>query len=167
MNRRYLSDKVIEAVRRLRAARGDPFVGADLIVGFPGETEGDFQRTYAMVQQLQFAGLHVFPFSARPGTTAALMRPVVPERVRHDRATRLAALSRRLSASYAERWVGKDVEVVLENKAGVSAYGVTGNYLKVFIDGVPLVSGTIGRVVRAKVTNAGRQCRGRFLGFVD
>ena len=69
MSRRYLSGRVIDSVRLLREARDDPFIAADFMVGFPGETEEDFERTREMVQRLDFAALHVFPFSPGPALT--------------------------------------------------------------------------------------------------
>ena len=90
MRRRYRSAGVIDGVGRLRAARRDPFIAADILVGFPGETREDFEQTRGMVERLQFAALHVFPFSSRPGTAAASMTPVVPERIRRERARELS-----------------------------------------------------------------------------
>jgi threonylcarbamoyladenosine tRNA methylthiotransferase MtaB len=167
MRRRYVSGRVIDSVRLLREARDDPFVAADFMVGFPGETEEDFQRTRELVQRLEFAALHVFPFSPRPGTDAASMKQVVPERVRRERAGDLTALAGKLSASYARRWVGREVDVLLEGRPGARAHGVTGNYLKVFVDGAPRDSATPGRVARAEIIDAGRTCSARFLGFID
>jgi threonylcarbamoyladenosine tRNA methylthiotransferase MtaB len=167
MGRRYLSDRVSDGVQRLREARGDPFIAGDFIVGFPGETQEDFQRTRGMVQRLEFAALHVFPFSSRPGTAAASMKPVVPERIRRERARELSALAEELSASYARRWVGREVEVLLEGKTGARPHGVTGNYLKVTVNRVPRDASIPGKVVRAKISGAGRTCSARFLGIAD
>ncbi|MGO9310940.1 MAG: MiaB/RimO family radical SAM methylthiotransferase, partial [Spirochaetia bacterium] len=167
MGRRYLSHRVIESVRRLREARGDPFIAADFIVGFPGETEEDFQETREMISRLDFAALHVFPFSPRPGTAAASMKPVVPERVRRARARALTALSREHSAAYARRWLGRGVDVLLEAKTGARAFGVSGNYLKVFVEGAPRELMEPGRVVRAVITKVDLNCTARFVDFVD
>jgi threonylcarbamoyladenosine tRNA methylthiotransferase MtaB len=167
MGRRYLAERVIDGVRRLREARDDPFIAADLIVGFPGETEEDFQQTRELVRRLEFAALHVFPFSPRPGTAAASMKPVVPERLRRERAGDLAALAGEHSASYARRWVGREVDVLLEGKTAARAHGVAANYLKVFINGMPPESATPGRIVRAQITGADRPCAGQFLRFID
>jgi len=167
MRRRYLSAKVFDGVRLLREARDDPFVAADILVGFPGETVDDFARTREIVQRLEFAALHVFPFSPRPGTAAASMKPVIPERIRRERVRDLTVIAEELSASYARRWTGREVEVVLEGRAGTRAHGVSGNYLKVVVEGAPREAAVPGRVVRAEITRAGRSCSARFLGFAD
>ena len=165
MGRRYRSAGVIDGIGRLRAARGEPFIAADILVGFPGETEDDFRQTRAMVESLQFAALHVFPFSSRPGTAAESMKPVVPERVRRERAHLLSALAEQSGASYARRWVGREVEVLLEGRETSGPHGVSANYLKVSIAGVPANAAIPGTMVRAEVTAAGRICSARFIGL--
>ncbi len=149
----------------LREAREDPFIAADILAGFPGETEEDFAATRELIVGCGLAALHVFPFSPRPGTAAVGLRPVVPERVRRERARDLAALSLELSTLYAGRWVGKEVDVLLERKSGTHPHGVSGNYLKVTVNGAPVEAGP-GRMVRAEVTVGSPTCAGRFLGFV-
>jgi threonylcarbamoyladenosine tRNA methylthiotransferase MtaB len=167
MRRRYAAGRVLDGVRRLREARDDPFIAADVIVGFPGETEAEFGKTREMVKSLEFVALHVFPFSPRPGTPAASMKPVVPERIRRERVTELSTTAGNLSDSYAHRWVGREVEVLLEGRPGARAHGVSGNYLKVIVNGVPENAAWPGRMVRAVISSAGRTCIARFNGFVD
>jgi threonylcarbamoyladenosine tRNA methylthiotransferase MtaB len=120
-----------------------------------------------MVKSLEFAALHVFPFSPRPGTAAASMKPVVPERIRRERVRELSALAESLSVSYASRWVGREVDVLLEGTPGARAHGVTGNYLKVVVNGAPEDAAKPGRMVRAAISSPGRTCTARFAGFVD
>ena len=165
MRRRYRAEKVRDGVRLLRAAREDPFIAADILVGFPGESVEDFSATRDMILECDLAALHVFPFSPRPGTAAASMKPVVPERTRRERVRNLTALSQELSSSYARRWVGREVDVLLEGQSGTRTHGVSGNYLKVAVNGAP-VQAEPGRMVRAEIT-AGKACAGRFLSFVD
>jgi threonylcarbamoyladenosine tRNA methylthiotransferase MtaB len=165
MHRRYRSAGVIDGVERLRAARDEPFIAADILVGFPGETEEDFQQTRAIVERLQFAALHVFPFSSRPGTAAASMTPVVPERIRRERAHQLSALADESGTSYAQRCVGKEVEVLLEGTERSRPHGVSANYLKVSVIGVPGEAAVPGTVVRAEITSAGPTCSAQFIGL--
>jgi threonylcarbamoyladenosine tRNA methylthiotransferase MtaB len=165
MGRRYNAGGVFDGIRRLRDARDDPFVAADMLVGFPGETSEDFRQTSDMVRRLEFAALHVFPFSPRPGTIAAAMQPVIPERIRRERARELAALAQLSGAAYARRWVGREVEVLLEGRGGARPVGVSANYLKVAVSGVPRDAAAPGNVVRAGITAAGRTCSARFIGF--
>ena len=89
MRRRYGPQRVREAVRILRAARGEPFLAADVLVGFPGESGEDFTQTVRLIEELELAQLHVFPFSPRPGTAAFGLGSRVPERVRDGRAAAL------------------------------------------------------------------------------
>jgi len=165
MRRRYLSERVVDGVRRLRDARHDPFIAADILVGFPGESPLDHSRTLEMIRELQFAALHVFPFSPRPGTAAASMTPAIPERVRRERAREVAALSAQLAGAYARRWVGREVAVLLEGRAGRRGRGVSENYLKVDVRGIPEGEAEPGRIARARIMEAGAVMGARFVDF--
>jgi threonylcarbamoyladenosine tRNA methylthiotransferase MtaB len=164
MRRRYRAEQVRQAVRLLRAARAEPFLAADLIAGFPGETEEDFRASFELAESLGFAKLHVFPFSPRPGTDAYRMGQRVPERERDRRVQALIALSDRLAAAYRSAWVGREVEVVVEEQlGGGSAWrGFSGNYLPCAVRGVP--EGPAGRLVRARIENNGDPCGAVCLG---
>jgi threonylcarbamoyladenosine tRNA methylthiotransferase MtaB len=137
MLRRYTASEAERAVSRLRKAKTDPFLAADILVGFPGEADEDFMTTRRLVEKLDFSSLHVFRFSPRPGTAAAVMREGVPQSIASARAAELGALSRRLARRYRERWAGRDVEVLLER--GPRRFGIPGvssNYLKVEVTGL-------------------------------
>ena len=165
MRRRYRSERVVRAVQLLRRAKADPFLAADIIVGFPGEGEPDFQATVELIETLGLSKLHVFPFSPRPGTAAEHPRDPVPERIRDERVHRLLALSEKLHERYIERWVGRPVEVVLEKDGFAEAggwRGLSANYLKVLVAGVPAEAGRAGNQVQAVIEQAGNPCRGRF-----
>ena len=166
MKRRYRAEKVREGVALLRAAKASPFLAADILVGFPGETEEDHAATRQLIEDLKFSALHVFPFSPRPGTAAASFKPRVPERVRDMRARELRDRSRQLSDRYARSWVGADVEVLLEKREGLAAEGTSENYLKVVVRGLP--AGEVrGRIARARISDAGQKCTGEFACFLD
>jgi threonylcarbamoyladenosine tRNA methylthiotransferase MtaB len=164
MRRRYRAEQVRRAVGLLRAARPEPFLAADLIAGFPGETEGDFRATCELAESLGFAKLHVFPFSPRPGTAAFRMGEKVPERERDRRVQELLALSERLAAAYRAAWVGREVEVVLEERhgAGSAWRGFSANYLPCAVRGVP--EGSAGLLVRARIEGRGDPCEAAYLG---
>lgn len=159
MGRRYRSEAVRRVVALLRRIKDDPFVAADILVGFPGETVDDFAATRHLVDDLAFSQLHVFPFSPRPGTRAADMRLRVPERVSRQRADDLRADSRRLAEAYRARWNAREVDALLERGGGGRWLGVCGNYLKTWIAGVPSSAGT-GSLVRAVLGAT----EGRYLG---
>lgn len=106
-------------------------LGADVMVGFPGETEAEFQETYALLQALPLAYLHVFTFSPRPGTPAAAMPEQVPGQVKKERNHILRALSERKRAAFAASQQGARVEVVCEGAEGGAVYGLSDNYLRI------------------------------------
>ena len=164
MKRPYRADGVAAAIARVRAAKNDPFLAADIIVGFPGETVDDFAATSRIVTSMEFAALHVFPFSPRPGTVAATMRPIVPEHVRFQRTKELMDLSRRSSAAYTRSWVGRDVEVLVEGRKAQHFKGVTGNYLKLDVKGSPTHCDITGRLINALIT---AEDTARFLSFAE
>jgi len=114
MRRRYDSEQVLNAAKLLRAAKDDPFLACDIIAGFPGETEEDFERTFDLCKEIGFAWIHAFPFSARPGTEAAEMKPRVPERTASERVERLISLAHAGRNAYLERWCGREVDAVVE-----------------------------------------------------
>ena len=170
MRRRYRAEQVRQAVVLLRDARPEPFLAADLIAGFPSETEEDFRDSFELAESLGFAKLHVFPFSPRPGTAAGRMGGRVPERVRDERVRALTGLSDRLARAYRGSMVGREVEVVLEERrAGDSVWrGFSGNYLPCAVGGVPEGPGpsgsSPGRLVRARIESDGDPCGAVFLG---
>jgi threonylcarbamoyladenosine tRNA methylthiotransferase MtaB len=155
-------------VELFREAKQDPFVAADIIVGFPGETDQDFLASFRLVETLKLSKLHVFPFSPRPGTPAEYMTDHVPERIRDERVGKLLSLSDSLHELYAGRWVGKRVEVVLERERSQtdsgSWQGLSENYLKVLVEGVPDQLGAPGILAEALIEQAGNPCHGRFTG---
>jgi len=139
MRRPYSAETVYRAAELLRSVKDDPFLACDIITGFPGETDEDFAQTFRMCEDIGFAGIHAFPFSARPDTEAWSMRPKVPERVAGERVNALTDLARRNFAAYASRWIGKPVEAIVEESSNSDESAVlTANYLsiKVFTRGL-------------------------------
>lgn len=114
----------------------DVSITTDVIVGFPGETDDEFEVSAAFVEQMEFSGLHVFRYSRRSGTPAARMRGQVSETVKKTRATRLLALSERMETNFAQRFVGTTLDVLWENIWGATQdgyvnVGYTDNYIRV------------------------------------
>jgi threonylcarbamoyladenosine tRNA methylthiotransferase MtaB len=107
-------------------------LGADLITGFPGETEKDHRLTRALVEELPFTYLHVFPFSPRDGTAAAELEDRVPQRVAGERSRELREIALEKGRSYREGRVGGSAWVVLEGDGG---WALTEDYLRVWVDG--------------------------------
>jgi threonylcarbamoyladenosine tRNA methylthiotransferase MtaB len=131
MGRGYTAASVEAVCAELRRIKDDPFLACDIIAGFPGETAADFEETYSLCRRVGFAWIHAFPFSPRPGTKAALMRPRVPEREAGARAALLNRLAVEGKAAYERRWTGRTVEgVALTSNEAAAVDVLTENYLK-------------------------------------
>ncbi|WP_300287075.1 tRNA (N(6)-L-threonylcarbamoyladenosine(37)-C(2))-methylthiotransferase MtaB [uncultured Alistipes sp.] len=132
MRRRYNTARFAERIAAVRRAMPDVFLGIDVIVGFPGETEEDFACTYDFLERIAPAFLHVFPYSVRPGTPAAELPGRVPPETAERRAARLGELSGRLHADFCARHAGRVETVLWESTLrGGYMFGYTGNYIKV------------------------------------
>ncbi len=129
MGRRYTKDEYRACVGSLRAAMPGCAVTTDIITGFPGETEAEFEETLAFVREIAFSRIHVFPYSRRRGTRAYDMPDQVPSEVKKERAARLIALGRVLEAEYAKSLVGSAQDVLFEERKGAYLYGHTGTYV--------------------------------------
>ena len=114
MNRHYTKDSYLELVSKIKAAVPEIKLTTDIIVGFPGETEEDFNDTLDVVEKVHYAGAFTFVYSKRTGTPAATMEEQVPEEVSKDRFNRLLALVNKQSAETLKACVGKSVEVLFE-----------------------------------------------------
>ena len=127
-------------------------IGLDVITGFPGETEREFDEGYERLEQLPFAYLHVFSFSPRPGTRAAAAGPVPAVQAVKERSARLRRLSAARKLAFARSFVGKRLEVMVEKRRerqGGRLIGLTDNYLRVYMEGP---DGLMGRLVKCGVT---------------
>lgn len=132
MRRRYLTDLYANRVNRIKSLMPDCCIGVDVIVGFPGETEEEFDKTYNFLKDLDISYLHVFTYSERPNTTALRIDDVVPMEVRQKRSKMLRILSSKKKRSFYESQQGTDRKVLFEadNNDGVM-HGFTENYVKV------------------------------------
>jgi threonylcarbamoyladenosine tRNA methylthiotransferase MtaB len=134
MGRSYNADTIRNAAAMLRRVKDDPFLACDIITGFPGETEAEFTETFELCREIGFAWIHVFPYSKRPGTEAFLFPEVAPEREISKRARLLTDLAWRGRADYLRRWLGRKVEVLIENsRTKTTCHGVSENYLKLLV----------------------------------
>jgi threonylcarbamoyladenosine tRNA methylthiotransferase MtaB len=123
-------------VREAQLSVPEMCITTDVIVGFPGESDDEFETSFAFVREMEFAGLHVFRYSKRPGTPAARMRQHVSEAIKRDRSQRMIALSQMQEYRYAERFCGQVLPVLWEQVAGVTDdgfinVGYTDNYIRV------------------------------------
>jgi len=132
MKRRYTSADYRRAVGLIRESVTDAAVTTDVIVGFPGETDVEFQETLDFCRQLQFARIHVFPYSPRPGTAAATMPEQVSDKVKKQRSQQMLALAQESGRDFQQQFIDKTLGVLWEKKAGGIWSGLTGNYIKVY-----------------------------------
>ncbi|RYL90393.1 tRNA (N(6)-L-threonylcarbamoyladenosine(37)-C(2))-methylthiotransferase MtaB [Sporolactobacillus sp. Y61] len=171
MHRKYKTGFFAEKIANLRKALPDFALTSDVIVGFPGETDEEFQETFDFIRDLHFSELHVFPYSQRTGTPAAKMPDQVPDEIKHERVTRLIDLSNQLSREYAANYQDKVLEVIPEeplNHHEPDGYyvGFTDNYLKVKFR-YPSRD-IVGKLVRVKLTHTDYPVsEGRFVRILD
>lgn len=138
MNRKYTTARYDESVQLLRRFFDEPGVTTDLIVGFPGETEAEFEATLAFVERCAFSAMHIFPYSRRSGTPAAALPDQVPNAVKEDRARRAAGLAGRMEQAFLARQVGKTLPVLFEEERNGLWRGHTPSYLEVRVPGAGL-----------------------------
>lgn len=131
MNRKYNLKEFKEKIEEIRKIRPDINITTDCIVGFPYETEELFQTTLKTCEEIKFSKIHVFPYSIRKKTPASTMPNQVDKKTKHERSVRLCALSEILEKKYNERFIGKTVEVLIEEIKDGKSIGHTKNFLKV------------------------------------
>ena len=137
MNRRYNAEEYYEKCQLLRKYLGNPALTTDVIVGFPGETEEEFAQSKAFVDKVDFYETHIFKYSKRAGTKAAVMENQVPEQVKTVRSNVLLELDKMKREAYEENWLGKTVEVLMEESIQIDGkvyqVGHTKEYVKVAV----------------------------------
>jgi len=148
MNRPYDIDEYVASVRRAKDALPGVALATDIIVGFPGETDEAFERTMDVVRELQYSKLHVFRYSARPGTAAADMTDTVSPTVKKDRSKRLIALGKEIRSRFLAAHLAAPLEVLVEDERVVDGAsicsGQTDDYVRVWFEG----AGLLGSIVR-------------------
>lgn len=149
MRRRYTTARFAERVEAVRRLMPDAFIGIDVIVSFPGETEADFRTTYDFLAGLAPAFLHIFPFSERPGTPAVDFPGKVQSSVATRRVEELEALCARLHGDFCARGTGTEADVLFEStRRGGMMFGFTGNYRRVK---VPYDAARVNTVCRVRL----------------
>ena len=131
MNRRYTTEQFKKITERLRQTYPNVNLTTDIIVGFPGETEAEFEQTYQFLKEIKFYKMHVFKYSPRKGTKAAEMKEQVPPEIKEERSRKLIELSDKNEKEYNQKYVGKEVEVLWEEEKKGTYKGHTKNYVLV------------------------------------
>ena len=135
MNRRYTTDEFRNVVNLLRNTYDDVILTTDIIVGFPGETEEEFGKTYEFLKEIKFYKMHVFKYSKRSGTKAATMPNQIKPEIQEKRSKRLIELSDINQKEYNKEYIGKTLEVLFEEQNGEYIKGHTQNYIVVNVKG--------------------------------
>ncbi len=135
MGRPYSAAQYLEVATNLARRFPDAALGADVIVGFPGETDDEFEDTLSLVEHSPLTYLHVFAYSDRPGTRASLMEPKIDPETIKERSLRLRALGERKKAAFRDSLVGTEQRVLVlkERSTDGRLIGLTGNYLEVLV----------------------------------
>ncbi|RLE14187.1 tRNA (N(6)-L-threonylcarbamoyladenosine(37)-C(2))-methylthiotransferase MtaB [Candidatus Aerophobetes bacterium] len=157
MGRKYTTSWLRELVGSIRQKIPDAGLSGDVIVGFPGEREDNFYRTLQFIKEAGFHRLHIFPFSSRPETPASKMKPKVSERIKKQRGKILKELSLNLSREFIERFIGKNLPVLIESKRDVRTGYLTGythNYIKVLACYRNNINQLTGKIVQVKIIRA-------------
>lgn len=156
MRRGYTRREYIEKIEAIKGAKREISITGDMIVGFPGETDDDFNETMSLVAEVEYDGLYIFKYSPRPMTPAAAYADTVPEEVKTERFLRLQELQDRIQKQRYERYLGRIVEVLVEGTSSRSSSDYTGHTRCNKVVNFPIVpatgAGDLGKLVNVKIT---------------
>ena len=158
MNRKYTTAEYLEKINKIRSYLPNIAFTTDVIVGFHGETDEEFEETYNFIKQVNYSELHVFPYSPRKNTPAAKMKDQVNDQIKHERANRLLQLSKELNHEFALKQIGETLKVLFEKRDGEYLIGHAGDYLKVK---VKTADNLIGEIVTIKIDKYDEILEGR------
>ena len=134
MNRKYDKEYFKNKINTIRSIRPNLSITTDVIVGFPGETDDEFNETCEFAKEIGFSKIHVFPYSRRKGTKADTMSNQIDEQIKKERVAKLMEVSDELEKNYLDKFINKEVEVLVEKNTFETSIGHTGNYLQVEIN---------------------------------
>ena len=155
MNRRYTTGQFKEIVDILRKYYKDVILTTDIIVGFPGETEEEFNKTYEFLKEINFYKMHVFKYSPREGTKAAQMKEQIDGKIKEERSQELIQLSNKNEKEYNKFYIGTDVEILFEEKKEGVYKGHTKNYILAYLPEEKIkVNQLENKIVKVKCVNA-------------
>lgn len=150
MNRKYTTSQYLEKINKIRNYLPNIAFTTDVIVGFPGESDEEFEETCNFIKEVNYSELHVFPYSPRRNTPAAKMKDQVDDKIKHERVNRLLELSKELNRDFALKQIGKTLKVLFEKRDGDYLVGHASDYLKVR---VKTTDNLIGEIVEVKINN--------------
>lgn len=147
MNRKYDTAYFINKINEIRKIRPDISITTDLIVGFPNESEDDFNDTYEFIKKVNFSKIHVFPYSRRKGTKADLMENQIPEPIKKERVRKILELSKELELDYMNKHLNKELEILVEKYEDGIIFGHTSNYIGIKAKGT---EDEINKIIKVK-----------------
>ena len=155
MNRKYTTEQFTNAVEKLRNIYDDVILTADIIVGFPNESDEDFEETYNFLRKINFYKMHVFKYSARKGTVAATMKNQIQASIKELRSKKLLQLSAENEMNFLKSYIGKKIDVLFEEREGKFLKGHTGNYIMVKCE---CDDANINKIVKVKINDLEKEC---------
>lgn len=152
MLRNYNAQNALSLIEKLHKNFHNPFLGCDIIVGFPNENEDDFMVTYNNLKKAQMSKIHVFPYSRRAGTVADKMNNQIKEHVKKVRVKKIIELSNTLYSNFIEKNLGEELEIIFENKSSKTGLnkGVSGNYIEIFVKSDENLKGKMQNLILRK-----------------
>lgn len=151
MNRRYTTEEYKEIVDKLREKMPNVAITTDVIVGFPGETNDEFNKTYNFLSDIKLSQMHVFKYSPRKGTPAATMENQIDPQMKHLRSDKLISLNKKNFNEFATRFIGDEYEVLFEQNVGSNKYeGLTPNYIRVVVESNEDIH---GKILKTKISD--------------
>jgi len=147
MNRKYTADYFSEIIDKIRKSKPSSFISTDLILGFPGESEEDFEKTKQLLHSIRFSFVHIFSYSPRKGTTAYDMTPKVPERIRDQRVYEIGEINKIYHREYIHEFINKELNILID-ATHIDKYqkGKSENYLDILVESDSLIRGHIYNV---------------------
>lgn len=146
MNRRYTTEEFEQSVKKLREYYPNAALTTDIIVGFPKESEEEFEITYNFLTEIKFYKMHIFKYSKRKGTKAAIMEGQINNNIKEQRSAKLIELSNKNQKEYNKQYIGKKLEVLFEERNNEYIKGHTTNYIVVEVETNETIEGTIKTV---------------------
>ena len=153
MNRRYSIKQFEEIVKKLREYNKDVILTTDIIVGFPGESNEEFETTYKFLEKIKFYKMHIFKYSQRKGTKAAKMDNQVDGKIKEERSQKLIELSNINQMEYNKKYVGKEVEILFEEEKNGYYQGHTKNYILAYMKSDANIENQIIKAICTKSSN--------------
>src|SRR5262245_21022086 len=151
MRRGYTRREYIEKIEAIKGARREISITGDMIVGFPGETDDDFNETMSLVAEVEYDGLYIFKYSPRPRTPAAAYADSIPEEIKTERFLRLQELQDRIQRRRYERYLGRTVEVLVEGTSSRSPSDYTGHTRCNKVVNFPIAAEALGKLVNVNI----------------